>query len=98
MEDDGNANFSLDRTSAAILHLLAGRPGPALRQDEIATALDLHRSTLSPRLARLLAAGMVRQPYGSRSGYAATDAGRDAISSQPARVQEAWGLSKKDRH
>lgn len=81
----------LDKTCAHVLHVL-DRHGVSLRQEEIAGMLRCARSTVRPRLERMLAAGMVDRPLGQRGGYVCTEAGRSRLIGLPTRLRELWGL------
>lgn len=83
--------FVLDRTSAVILDLLA-RYGVALRQDQMASILELSRPTLRPSLNRLLDAGMIVRPYGDRSGYVVSQLGIARLVALPTTIRKVWGL------
>lgn len=85
--------FVLDRTGAAILHLLAQVP-VALRQTELAGMLDISRRTLYPSIERLQSASLIDMPHGERSGYAITSSGRNLMSRLPERLVIVWRLAR----
>lgn len=84
--------FVLDRTGAAVLRLLS-EYSVSLRQDEIAGITSISRTTLRPWLRRLEDECLISLPFGARSGYAITEAGRQRIAKLPAALFRLWGFN-----
>ena len=87
--DDGE--FCLDRTTAAVLRQLA-RHKAALQQCQLSNLTEISGPTVRKAVRRLTAAHMIALPFGGRSGYVLTPAGKRLWASISPETLKLLGL------
>lgn len=83
--------FVLDRTCAAVLAVLAPY-AVALTAADMERLVRISRKTMAPALRRLLDRQLVAIPFGDRSGFVITDAGRDRLDQLPPAFLSVWRI------
>lgn len=93
------AALTLKALDLAILEYLAGERVTRVQADITAAVDHTNEKTIRERLRLMEEGGLVHRPQGKRSGYAITDAGREAVAARPAKCpQNARKMPAKTPH